>query len=62
MTFKCDECNGAGYIFWGDNLAYDVEKCECENFALGTLFNILRNTFTLQYVKSKKIGAHIRNL
>ena len=38
MTFLCDECNGAGYIFWGDSLAYDVEKCECKNFALGNLF------------------------
>ena len=38
MTFRCDECNGAGYIFWGDNLEYDVEKCQCKNFALGTLF------------------------
>jgi len=38
MTFLCDECNGAGYIFWGDNLNYDVEKCDCNDFALGTLF------------------------
>ena len=43
MTFRCDECNGAGYIFWGDNLEYDVEKCECKNFALGTLFTTKEN-------------------
>ena len=38
MSFDCDECSGSGLIFWGDNLDYNVEKCECENFALGTLF------------------------
>ena len=38
MSFECDECNGAGLIFWGNDLDYDVEKCECEDFALGTLF------------------------
>jgi len=38
MRFECGECNGAGLIFWGNDLDYDVEKCECENFTLGTLF------------------------
>ncbi len=38
MAFDCNDCNGQGLIFWGDNLDYNVEKCECENFALGTLF------------------------
>jgi hypothetical protein len=38
MRFDCDECSGSGLIFWGDNLNYDVEKCECENFVLGDLF------------------------
>jgi hypothetical protein len=38
MSFDCNDCNGQGLIFWGDNLDYNVEKCECENFALGTLF------------------------
>ena len=38
MTFPCDECNGQGLIFWGDDLNYDVEKCECKDFTLGTLF------------------------
>lgn len=26
---NCDECKGAGYIFWGDEDNYDVEHCEC---------------------------------
>ena len=38
MSFDCNDCHGQGLIFWGDNLDYNVEKCECENFALGTLF------------------------
>jgi hypothetical protein len=38
MRFDCDECSGSGLIFWGDDLNYDVEKCECQDFALGTLF------------------------
>ena len=38
MTFPCDECNGQGLIFWGNDLEYDVEKCECKDFTLGTLF------------------------
>ena len=38
MSFDCNDCYGQGLIFWGDNLDYNVEKCECENFALGTLF------------------------
>jgi hypothetical protein len=38
MSFPCDECNGVGIIFWGNDLDYDVEKCDCNNFALGDLF------------------------
>ena len=38
MRFDCDECSGSGLIFWGDDLNYDVEKCEYQDFALGTLF------------------------
>ena len=26
---ECNECNGAGFIFWGDDSDYDVEMCEC---------------------------------
>lgn len=29
------------------------------DFSLGTSFNILGNTFTLHYTKSKKIGSQI---
>lgn len=29
MRFECDECNGQGLIFWGNDNDYDVEKCEC---------------------------------
>jgi hypothetical protein len=29
MTFPCDECNGAGLLFWGNDLDYDVEPCNC---------------------------------
>jgi hypothetical protein len=25
----CDECNGAGFVFWGDNNNFDVEPCDC---------------------------------
>ncbi len=38
MAFDCDECSGQGLIFWGNDLDYDVEKCECNDFTLGTLF------------------------
>ena len=43
MSFECDECNGQGLIFWGDDLNYDVEKCECKDFTLGTLFTSKEN-------------------
>jgi hypothetical protein len=29
MTFACDECDGHGVIFWGNDLDYDVEPCNC---------------------------------
>jgi hypothetical protein len=38
MRFDCDECSGSGLIFWGNNLDYDVESCDCDNFVLGDLF------------------------
>ncbi len=25
----CDECDGAGFIFFGDEKNYDVESCDC---------------------------------
>ena len=33
-----DECYGAGWQFVGNAIDYDVEKCQCEDFTLGTLF------------------------
>ena len=38
MTFPCDTCDNKGYIFWGNDLDYDVEPCSCKDFTLGTLF------------------------
>ena len=29
MTFSCDECDSSGLIFWGNDLDYDVEPCDC---------------------------------
>ena len=31
MTFPCDECDGQGLIFWGNDIDYDVETCACAN-------------------------------
>jgi hypothetical protein len=38
MSFDCNDCNGQGLIFWGNELDYDVEKCDCNDFAIGNLF------------------------
>jgi hypothetical protein len=29
MRFDCDECNGQGVIFWGNENDYDCEPCDC---------------------------------
>jgi len=29
IAVACDECNGAGFIFFGDNNNFDVEPCDC---------------------------------
>ena len=29
IAIPCDECEGAGFIFWGDENNYDVEACAC---------------------------------
>ena len=26
---SCDECNGAGFIFWGNDNDFDVMPCDC---------------------------------
>jgi hypothetical protein len=28
-AIACDECGGAGFIFWGTENNYDVEPCDC---------------------------------
>ena len=35
LSIKCEDCNGYGYLFYGDENDYDVESCSCqENPAL----------------------------
>jgi hypothetical protein len=29
IAVACDECGGAGFLFWGDENNYDVETCNC---------------------------------
>ena len=29
IAANCDECGGAGFLFWGNENNYDVEPCEC---------------------------------
>jgi hypothetical protein len=29
IAVSCDECGGAGFLFWGDENNYDVESCDC---------------------------------
>jgi hypothetical protein len=29
IAANCDECGGAGFVFFGDERNYDVEPCEC---------------------------------
>jgi hypothetical protein len=29
QTFACDTCEGVGIIFWGNDLDYDCEPCDC---------------------------------
>jgi hypothetical protein len=36
MRFACDECHGEGLIFWGNELDYDVETCQCQEVKLFT--------------------------
>jgi len=36
IAANCDECGGAGFVFFGDERNYDVEPCDCVND--GSLF------------------------
>ena len=29
IAISCDECGGAGFLFFGDNDNFDVESCDC---------------------------------
>ena len=29
LKFDCSQCQGEGYLYWGNNEDYDVEPCEC---------------------------------
>ena len=29
IAAPCDECGGAGFLFWGNENNYDVEPCAC---------------------------------
>lgn len=29
VSVACDECGGAGFIFFGNECDYDVEPCDC---------------------------------
>ena len=29
VAVACDECGGAGFVFWGNETSYDVESCDC---------------------------------
>jgi hypothetical protein len=29
ISAECDECGGAGFLFFGDENNYDVEPCAC---------------------------------
>jgi hypothetical protein len=29
LAVDCDECGGAGFLFFGDNNNFDVEPCDC---------------------------------
>ena len=29
IAVACDECGGAGFLFFGNEYDYDVEPCDC---------------------------------
>jgi len=31
IGMACDECNGAGFVFFGNSNNYDVVTCDCVN-------------------------------
>ena len=35
LAIDCDECGGAGFLFFGDNDNFDVEPCDCLTNEIG---------------------------
>ena len=35
IAIDCDECGGAGFLFFGDNDNFDVEPCDCLTNEIG---------------------------
>ena len=31
IAVACDECNGAGFVFFGNDNDFDVMSCDCVN-------------------------------
>jgi hypothetical protein len=29
LAVDCEDCGGAGFLFFGDNDSFDVEPCDC---------------------------------
>jgi len=29
IAVSCNECGGAGFLFWGNENNFDVEACDC---------------------------------
>jgi len=29
ISVACEDCGGAGFIFWGNKYEYDIETCDC---------------------------------
>lgn len=34
LSIACDECQGQGYVFFGDEKDYSVESCQCQDVNL----------------------------
>jgi hypothetical protein len=35
IAFPCDDCGGAGFLFWGNENNFDVEACDCVTDEIG---------------------------
>jgi hypothetical protein len=34
LAVACDECNGAGFLFYGNDEEYSVMPCDCKDLTL----------------------------